>query len=238
MFTEIKITDDGSNTLFVPELNESYHSVHGSIQESNHIFIQNGLKHCLKNSVKVLEIGFGTGLNTFLTLLETIHSDHFMMDANNNTNDIIYQKNAIQKVNYTTVELYPVEVEKALQLNFPEMIGKRTRSWFEEIHTSEWNKPVQITENFTLTKILTDYTKKDFSEKFDVIYFDAFSPEKQPEMWSEEVFKKLYLCCDENASLVTYCAKGMVRRILQSVGFRVERLPGPKGKREILRAVK
>ena len=238
MHTEIKITDDGSNTLFVPELNESYHSVHGSIQESNYIFIQNGLKKCLKNHMKVLEIGFGTGLNAFLTLLETIRSEHFTMNFDKKADENTVQKNETLKVDYTAIEKYPVEVEKALQLNFPEMIGKGTRSWFERIHTNEWNKPVQITDNFTLTKIWADFTKTDFCRKFDVIYFDAFSPEKQPEMWSEKLFQKLYLCCVENASLVTYCAKGIVRRTLQSVGFQVERLPGPPGKREILRALK
>ncbi|MBP1664313.1 MAG: hypothetical protein H6Q19_1453, partial [Bacteroidetes bacterium] len=137
-----------------------------------HIFINDGLRTCTKKSIKVLEIGFGTGLNTFLTLLEA-----------ENTNKTIF---------YTALELYPVDVSEAVKLNYPEWVDITKKSLFEDIHYSRWNEAVKITDHFTLIKLLTDFTKADFSGKFDVIYFDAFSPEKQPEMWSEELFRKLY----------------------------------------------
>lgn len=211
----LQITDDGSHTLFVPEIDECYHSTKGAIQESRHIFIEAGLKQCAKSEINVLEIGFGTGLNALLTALESDVS-----------------------VRYTTIELYPVPIEQALKLNYPELLEDESVVLFEKIHSSPWNEKVQITENFSITKLNADITRTDFDEQFDVIYFDAFSPEKQPEMWSEEMFRKLYLCASENAVLTTYCAKGAVRRAMKSAGFAVERLPGPPGKREILRARK
>ncbi|MHB9055664.1 MAG: tRNA (5-methylaminomethyl-2-thiouridine)(34)-methyltransferase MnmD [Paludibacteraceae bacterium] len=220
---EIKITEDGSHTLYVAAIDECYHSTHGSVQESSHIFIRNGLFTSEKDTINVLEIGFGTGLNAFLTLTEQPST----------TDGESTHKN----INYTAVELYPVSVQQALQLNYPEVInGKRNQ--FEALHQAAWNVPVKITDYFILTKLQGDFTQINFSEKFDVIYFDAFSPEKQPEMWSEDMFRKLYLCTAENAVLTTYCAKGAVRRAMQTVGFSVERLPGPPGKREILRARK
>ena len=215
---ELKITSDGSHTLFVPEINETYHSTHGSIQESMHIFIETGLRQCKKTEISILEIGFGTGLNAFMTLLEALK-----------INIIIH---------YTTLELYPVEVEKAILLNFPEILSSENRNLFEKLHTSKWNEEVQINSNFLLNKIKTDFTTYTFDKNFDVIYFDAFSPEKQPEMWSQQQFEKLYKHCNNGAILTTYCAKGAVRRAMQAAGFKVERLPGPPGKREILRSSK
>lgn len=218
MHSELLITEDGSHTLFVPEMDECYHSSHGAVQESKHVFIEAGLKHCLKQEIKVLEIGFGTGLNAFLTLIEAEKEN--------------------KSVIYTGLEFYPVETEEAVKLNFPELIEPDKRAEYEALHRCEWNRKVKITTNFTLIKQQVDFTKADFSDKYDVIYFDAFSPEKQPEMWSEKLFEKMYLCAADNAILTTYCAKGAVRRAMQSAGFNVERLPGPPGKREILRAVK
>ena len=225
--SQLKITEDGSHTLFVSEIDECYHSTKGAIQESMHIFINAGFKQCVKPDVNVLEIGFGTGLNAFLTLnLLT-------------TNEEISGKKIENKIiNYTAIELFPVEIEKVIQLNYPEIIDKNKRTLFEKLHTCEWNKAVKITDNFTLTKLNADFTAIELNGTFDMIYFDAFSPEKQPEMWSEEMFKKLYLCAAENSVLTTYCAKGSVRRAMQAAGFQVERLPGPPGKREILRARK
>lgn len=214
----IKTTADGSDTLYVPEIDESYHSTNGAVQESLHIFINDGFHQCKKKTVKVLEIGFGTGLNAFLTLIEAEREN--------------------KSVIYTGLEFYPVETIEAVKLNFPELIEPDKRAEFEALHSCEWNRRVKITTNFTLIKQRVDFTKTEFSEKYDVIYFDAFSPEKQPEMWSEKLFEKLYLCADENAILTTYCAKGIVRRAMQSAGFVVERLPGPIGKREIIRARK
>lgn len=218
MDSELILTEDGSHTLFVPEIDECYHSSHGAIQESRHIFIEAGLKQCTKPEISVLEIGFGTGLNAFLTLIEAEGSD--------------------KKIQYTSLEKYPVEVEKALKMNYPEELLPEKRSCFELIHVSPWNQDIEINPFFALKKIEADFTKYDFEEKYDVIYFDAFSPEKQPEMWTVQQFEKLYNCCNFDAVLTTYSAKGNVRRALQHAGFNVERLAGPSGKREILRAVK
>ena len=218
MQTKLKLTEDGSHTLFVPEIDECYHSTHGAIQESRHIFIEAGLKQCQKKEIGILEIGFGTGLNAFLTLLEAERSK--------------------KQVHYTSLELYPVAVETALLLNYPEELAPGKRQDFEKMHASEWNVEIPVTSYFNLTKVETDFTKFMFKDIFDVVYFDAFSPEKQPEMWSEELFENIYLHCNPGAVLTTYCAKGIVRRAMQAAGFVVERLPGPPGKREILRGVK
>ena len=215
---DLIITEDGSHTLFVPAIDECYHSTHGAVQESKHIFIEAALKQCAKTEIRVLEIGFGTGLNAFLTMIEAERSD--------------------KKIHYTSLEKYPVEVGKALQLNYPEAFPAVSREIFELLHTSVWGEEVQIGSNFWLTKTEADFTQFNFNEMFDVVYFDAFSPEKQPEMWSEELFKRIFAHCSEGAILTTYCAKGVVRRAMQSAGFMVERLPGPPGKRQILRSTK
>jgi len=207
MHYELKITLDGSHTLFVPAIDECYHSTHGAIQESQHIFIQCALKQCLKSYVRVLEIGFGTGLNAFLTVIEAERSG--------------------KTIHYTSLEKYPVEIVKALQLNYPEELSPESRKFFELMHTSAWNEEIQITPFFTLKKIETDFTCYKFEDKFDVVFFDAFSPEKQPEMWTQERFEMIYKHCNSGAVLTTYCAKGIVRRAMQAAGFKVERLPGP-----------
>ncbi len=220
----IETTKDGSHTLFVPELNEHYHSTHGAIQESGHIYINAGLNYCDKQTVNLLEIGFGTGLNAFMTLLDS------------------EKKN--RKVNYTTFELYPLPVINAEKLNYSRILAPPTQNEvFISLHTSPWNTPpTEITPpDFTLNKLLIDVQElPDFRphQTFDVIYYDAFAPEKQPEMWTQEIFDTLYSLSNCGAVLTTYCAKGSVRRMLQVSGFFVERLPGPPGKREIIRAVK
>ncbi|MDR1698964.1 MAG: tRNA (5-methylaminomethyl-2-thiouridine)(34)-methyltransferase MnmD [Prevotellaceae bacterium] len=214
-FVKFVLTADGSHSLFVSELGERYHSINGAIQESRHIFIGNALNQIQKNDIRVLEIGFGTGLNAFLTLLETG-----------------------KRIHYTTIELYPLPVETACALNYPERLNAARRADFEHLHFAEWNREVAILPNFTLYKIYADFTQQEFPGQYDVIYFDAFSPEKQPEMWSESVFEKLYNAAAPDAVMTTYCAKGAVRRAMQQAGFTVERLPGPPGKREMLRAVK
>jgi len=218
MNSELLITEDGSHTLFVPAIDECYHSTHGAVQESRHIFIEAGLKQCPKPEIQVLEIGFGTGLNAFLTLIEAERST--------------------KRIHYTSLELYPVDVEKALQLNYPEELAAEKRTLFELMHTTPWNKEAEISPFFTLEKINTDFTQFDFTKMYDLIYFDAFSPEKQPEMWSLEKFETLYAHCNPGAILTTYCAKGVVRRAMQAAGFIVERLQGPPGKRQILRGLK
>ena len=215
----IELTADGSNTLFVPELNEHYHSVKGALTESEHIFIRMGLEHHPSPSPRVLEIGFGTGLNAFLTLL--------------------YADKAQRLVHYTTLERYPVPSELIEQLDYPERICPERVADFYALHRAAWEEDVQITPYFTLHKIQTDFTTYGFPDKYDVIYFDAFAPEKQPEMWTQALFARLFECLNPEGILTTYCAKGVVRRTLQVVGFTVERLSGPpEGKREILRASK
>jgi len=218
MNSELIITEDGSHSLFVPAIDECYHSTHGAVQESKHIFIEAALKQCIKTEIRVLEIGFGTGLNAFLTMIEAERSD--------------------KKIHYTSLEKYPVEVRKALHLNYPEVVLDGNRNSFELMHASVWGMEVQIDSNFWLTKIEADFTQFHLNEMFDVVYFDAFSPEKQPEMWSQELFGKIFIQCNPGAVLTTYCAKGVVRRAMQSAGFQVERLPGPPGKRQILRGTK
>lgn len=216
---QIEQTADGSNTLFVPELNEHYHSVKGALTESEHIFINMGLKHSAVSAPHVLEIGFGTGLNAFLTQLEAERSK--------------------RSIRFTTLERYPLAESVVRSLNYPEHIAPEHAASYYALHQAEWNIPVAISPHFTLCKIETDFTTYHFEDNYDVIYFDAFAPEKQPEMWSQPLFETLFRQTNRGGVLTTYCAKGVVRRMLQSAGFTVERLPGPPGgKREILRAVK
>lgn len=216
----IEPTLDGSNTLYVPSLDEYYHSVNGAKQESLHVYINAGLAECKNDSVKVLEIGFGTGLNTYLSLLYAGHSN--------------------KNIDYTALELYPLNSEVISKLNYTEKDTFSDQALFEKLHNVLWNKKEGITDFFSLTKLQCDLTKLDFNfdHKFDIIYFDAFAPEKQPEMWTPKIFDFLYSYTSQDGILTTYCAKGLVRRMLQSSGYKVERLAGPPGKREMLRAQK
>ena len=215
----IEPTADGSNTLFVPELNEHYHSIKGALTESEHIFIRMGVEHHPSPSPRVLEIGFGTGLNAFLTLL--------------------YADKTQRTVHYTSLERYPVAPELISHLGYPERICPERAVDFYALHRAAWEEDIPLTPYFTLHKVQTDFTTYDFPDAYDVIYFDAFAPEKQPEMWTQDLFDRLYHSLRPGGILTTYCAKGAVRRTLQAVGFTVERLPGPpEGKREILRASK
>ena len=215
MQTIIHTTADGSHTLFVPEIEETFHSIHGAIQESTFIFIEQGLKKSRKKSIQVLEIGFGTGLNALLTALEAAKMQ--------------------KRIHYTTLELNPVSKQYTRLLNYAELL-ENSSDLFERIHEAVWETDININPFFTLHKVRTDFTTYVLAGMYDVVYFDAFSPEKQPEMWSDACFQKVFDHCNPEAVLTTYCAKGTVRRTLQQVGFRVERLPGPTGKREILRA--
>jgi tRNA U34 5-methylaminomethyl-2-thiouridine-forming methyltransferase MnmC len=220
MDLKLEITEDGSHTLAVPDLNEHYHSVHGAINESKHIFIEAGLKYSLpaKEKINILEIGFGTGLNALLTFIE------------------------LSKVNipceYTSIEAYPLEEKIFSQLNYPKLLGA-PEEIFLFLHKSEWDKKVKISPAFELYKIHCKAQEMKLAENnFDVVYFDAFAPDVQPEVWSEEIFKNIFLSMKNNAVLTTYSTKGIVKRILKNIGFKIEKLPGPKGKREILRAIK
>lgn len=216
---ELERTADGSYTLYVPELDEHYHSVKGALTESQHIFIEMGLKHSSAPEPHILEIGLGTGLNAFLTLLAAEEMQ--------------------RKVHYTGIERYPLAEETLRQLDYPGIIGKKHEEDYYAIHQAPWEKETNLSPWFTLHKIEGDFTRHTFQKGYDIIYFDAFAPEKQPEMWEQSLFNTLYNVLNEGGILTTYCAKGVVRRMLQTAGFTVERLPGPPGgKREILRATK
>ncbi len=222
----LKITSDGSHTLYVPELDEHYHSIHGAVQESNHIFIQAGLVESRKSlvkslkKVKILEVGLGTGLNALLTYLEA-------------------EKQDIQ-IEYTAIEAFPLEEEIYEALNFSSLIpGENVDTIMNLIHASAWNIPVELSPDFVLFKrheALENIILEP--DRYDLVYFDAFAPEVQPELWTEDVFRKIYNSMIGGGILVTYCCKGDVKRAMKAAGFTIEKLPGPPGKREMLRGKK
>jgi tRNA U34 5-methylaminomethyl-2-thiouridine-forming methyltransferase MnmC len=218
----LQTTADGSHTLFVPALKEHYHSVHGALQEAEVVYIQNGLHHipeCLKE-VNLLEIGFGTGLNALLTVLEA--------------------KQQRRKINYVTVEPEPVNEAILGNLNYPAVIGgTEAEGYFKKLHSVGWTYPSFLSDYFIISKIkarLEDVTLRD--DQFHLVFFDAFGPDVQPELWTVEIFVKLFACLKHDGILVTYSCKGTVKRALKAAGFVVEKLPGPAGKREVLRAIK
>jgi len=216
---QIIITSDGSSSIHIPEWDEQYHSKHGAIQEAYHVFIKNGLEFINDDNISILEIGLGTGLNCFITFLEA-------------------QKYNFE-IDYTGIEAYPITLDEKNLLNYVSQLdATKHQKIFDDIHTSEWEKKIQITKNFTLTKQLQKFEYITVRNQFNLIYFDAFSPRVQPELWTEAIFQKMYNALVPNGILVTYSAKGSVRRALQNVGFKVERLPGPPGKREMLQAMK
>ena len=221
MRREIIKTADGSVTIHLPEWNEQYHSKHGAISEAVHVFIDAGLHYYTEKhpnqSISILEIGFGTGLNAFLTLLESEKRDI--------------------KINYTGVEAYPIEAEEIEKLNYAEQANTK-RTNFLALHISNWEEELNLNANFNLTKRQQFFSEIKDVNSFDIIYFDAFGARVQPDLWTESIFSSMYLALKEKGVLVTYAAKGSVRRAMQAVGFTVERLPGPPGKREMLRAVK
>ena len=215
----IEQTADGSYTLYVPELDEHYHSVKGALTESQHIFINMGLKHSSVSSPRILEIGLGTGLNCFLTLLNAEEDK--------------------RHIHYTSIEQFPLGMDVIQKLDYPSIIGRGHNADYLAIHQAPWEEDTKLSPWFTLHKVEGDFTNYTFEKGYDIIYFDAFAPEKQPEMWEQSLFNSLYQILNEGGILTTYCAKGIVRRMLQSAGFIVERLAGPPGgKREILRATK
>ena len=198
---------------------EQYHSKHGAIQEAYHVFIKSGLDLFENQEINILEIGFGTGLNAFITLIE------------------FDKRNLI--VNYTGVEAYPVSIEELNQLNYLEELKSLSRKDdFDLMHTSPWGDKVEIVENFNLKKEQILFKEISAIAEYDLIYFDAFGARVQPELWTVEIFQIMFNAMKSNGYLVTYAAKGSVRRAMQEVGFLVERLPGPPGKREMLRAKK
>ena len=223
MFKNIQLikTEDGSHTLYVPELDEHYHSIHGAVQESMHIFI-NACYRCLNNSfekINILEIGFGTGLNALLTFMES--------EKNN------------QKVNYTAIEAFPLEEEIYENINYPELFqDKNINTVFFKMHRVGWNRFENISENFKLNKVHQKIEDVILPKnEYDIVYFDAFAPDVQPNLWTEDIFNKIAYSMKINGILSTYSAKGKVKRALKASGFVVENIPGPPGKREITRAI-
>ncbi|MCX6241123.1 MAG: tRNA (5-methylaminomethyl-2-thiouridine)(34)-methyltransferase MnmD [Bacteroidetes bacterium] len=219
---QVIITEDSSHTILNTELNETYHSSHGAVQESRHVFIDAGFRQIVKGKdpFNVLEIGFGTGLNALLTLIEA---------------------EAVKKsVVYSAIEAYPLDQGTWTKLNYPGMLcpGEQT-VFFEKIHLAGWGKEEKISSFFSLHKILMklqDYSP--FENHLDLIYFDAFSPAVQPELWTNEIFRKLFIAMKRGGVLTTYSVKGDVIRSMKAAGFIVEKIPGPPGKRQISRATK
>jgi len=218
MERSIRLTEDGSHTLYVDKLDEPYHSIHGALQESMHVFIKQGLQTVSKSPLRILEIGFGTGLNALLTL-------RFANKSN-------------QEIHYHAVEKYPLTREEYIQLNFEELMKGIPKGSLNLMHEAPWGKTVILTEDFAVFKEQADFRSMRPSGTFDLVYFDAFSPDKQPDLWSESVFSIIERCTQKGSVLVTYSSKGMVRRTLISCGFRIEKVAGPPGKREMIRAVR
>lgn len=223
MKRQIITTKDGSHTVEIPELQITYHSHHGAVQESMHVFIEAGLKYWLQNQKEgcpeklfIFEMGFGTGLNAYLTALEA-------------------EKQRVH-IHYTAVEQYPLTPLEAAPLNYA--TGEEHKNLFSLLHQCPWQREVQLTAFFVLSKQQTSLLDFKPSHPADLIYFDAFAPAAQPELWTEAVFQKLHEMLRPGGVLVTYCSKGVVRRAMQAAGFTVTKIPGPPGKREMVRAAR
>ncbi len=219
MEREIIHTQDGSTTIHIKEWNENYHSKHGAIQEAKHVFIKNGLALFPNKSISILEIGFGTGLNAFITFLEA--------------------KDLGQTIDYVGVEAYPISDHEMQSMNYlKELDALESKAIFDKMHSANWEEKINLSDGFSLTKRKQFFQDIDDIEKFDLIYFDAFGYRVQPELWSTEIFEKMYKALRPNSILVTYAARGVVKRSMLEVGFTVEKLAGPPGKREMFRAKK
>ncbi|HXA02825.1 MAG TPA: tRNA (5-methylaminomethyl-2-thiouridine)(34)-methyltransferase MnmD [Cytophagaceae bacterium] len=222
MEIKIVVSEDGSNTLYLPHLNETYHSLHGAVQESEHVFLKHGIFHLSssKKKLTVLEIGFGTGLNALLTYRLAI--------------------NIGVQIDYHTIEAFPLKDEIVKQLNYPSIFAaEKLDEFFYYLHSCAWDKPHHLSANFIFHKYLTrleEFNPQDL--KADVVFYDAFAPGKQPEMWELDKFEKLHALLNPGGVLVSYCASGQFKRNLKAAGFIVESLPGPPGKKEMTRGVR
>lgn len=213
----VQTTADGSPTIAIPDMQVTYHSRHGALQESKHVFIQAGLQPLLKQYklLRVFEMGFGTGLNALLTLQQAITGE--------------------QPIFYQAVEKYPVNNEEVKELNYTTVLPEE---YFYRLHQCKWNEPVSIHPLFTLHKSDSPLQEFRAAQPFHLIYYDAFAPAAQPELWTLEIMRQLYTMLLNGGMLVTYCSKGDVRRNMLAAGFTVDKLAGPPGKREMLRATK
>lgn len=219
MEREIIRTKDGSTTIHIKDWDECYHSKHGAIQEAQHVFIKNGLALYQNQSVSILEIGFGTGLNAFITYLESKKLD--------------------LEINYVGVEAYPISISELSAMNYvSELNADDKNAIFNLFHESNWEEKVIIDPFFTITKRQQFFEEITDCEQYDLIYFDAFGYRVQPGLWSTSIFKKMHTALRPGGKLVTYAARGVVKRSMIEVGFTVEKLPGPPGKREMFRATK
>jgi tRNA U34 5-methylaminomethyl-2-thiouridine-forming methyltransferase MnmC len=217
------ITEDGSHSIYSEQFGVAYHSTHGAIQETQHIFIESALRYFVQqkavDKIKILDIGFGTGLNVFMTFLEGINKG---LD-----------------IDITTVEAYPLSISTVEQLNYAELLNvSQYDAVLKQLHTLNWSEKHAISNSFSIQKHLLDFKEIDFTDTFDIIYYDAFSPESQPELWESEMLQRMYDALKNGSILTTYCAKGSFKRALKSVGFQIENIAGPRGKREITRAFK
>jgi tRNA U34 5-methylaminomethyl-2-thiouridine-forming methyltransferase MnmC len=220
---QLLVTEDGSHTLIVPELKETYHSTHGAIRESDHIFIREGLQYYSIEKqitgIKIFEVGFGTGLNTLLTAL------------------FAEKQNLI--VTYETIEAFPLEEGILMELNYLSQLDNgAANDIFTKMHASKWNELVQVSKYLKLRKIHTEIQVHQLSAAYDICYFDAFAPSKQPEMWELNVLEKIHDAMKSGGVFVTYCAQGQLKRNLRNIGFEVFTLEGPPGKKEMIRAIK
>ena len=216
MKRELFVTEDGSNSIFVPELNENYHSQFGAKQESQHIFIDSALAQIDKEDIRIMEFGFGTGLNALLTY------------------EYAQKKNI--RIRYSTIEKYPLTENEYNKLSYAK---DSNYDFFLKLHQCSWGIQNEITAKFDFYKEQIDIREFRNNEKqFDVVYFDAFAPDVQPHLWTKDIFEEIYKSISEGGILTTYTVKGSVRRILKDIGFKVEKIPGPPGKREITRAWK
>lgn len=219
---EVITTKDGSKTIFFPDLNENYHSHHGALQEAMHVFIKYGLDlFADRSKVSIFEVGFGTGLNAGITAAQAAIKQ--------------------QVIDYTAIELFPVDGEMIQELGYVDLLQNAfpEHNFYEAIMSATWNDLAPIHPHFSLSKLQTSLQEISLDQGlFDLVYFDAFGPRVQPEMWSQAHFAKLYSSLNEGGALVTYCAQGQVKRDLKAVGYRVENVPGPPGKREMTIAYK
>ncbi|RYY26760.1 MAG: SAM-dependent methyltransferase [Chitinophagaceae bacterium] len=222
MERKLLLTGDGSHTILVPDLDITYHSRHGALQESVHVFIEAGLNYVMKGKTTpcaIFELGFGTGLNALLTCMEA--HDHN------------------REINYTAIEPFPLERELVNQLNYAALLQRDDAALYESlIHDASWNGRTKIHEHFTLTKYDHTLEQMPVNGSYDLVYFDAFSPTSQPALWAQDSFEKIFAILRPGGVLTTYCSRSIVRRTMTAVGFKVEKIPGPWGKREMVRAHK
>jgi len=214
-------TQDGSHSILSEQFGVAYHSKHGAIQETQHVFINAALKFkaVSQKKLSVLDIGFGTGLNAYMTLLEGEKSN--------------------LSIQYTGIEAFPISYQQATDLNYSTLLKSDDfQPVFLEMHSTDWDTPTPLTNQFQFTKQQVKFETLNFIDQFDIIYFDAFAPNAQPELWEADLLGKMYQALKKNGVLVTYCAKGVVKRTLKAVGFEIEALKGPPGKREMTRAIK